>query len=343
MNRRDLMLTSLAGLLLPAAARSTDRPGTPLRGRRLKPGDTVGLIEPASATWDPFDIQLAEEALAKLGLRSKRAAHLLGRAGYFSGEAKDRATDVNVMFADPSVAAILAIRGGWGCARILPYLDYAAIRANPKILIGYSDITALHMAIQAKTGLVTLHGPVGVSAWGERSVTSFKQVAFDGAMPLYENPVATDDRLVQKKWRTQTITPGIARGKLIGGNLTVLSALVGTPYVPDFSGAILFLEDIGEAEYRIDRMITQLALGGLLKNLAGVVFGQCTECIDKDRNFGGYTLSDILNQHFAPLGVPAYQGAFIGHMPDQFTIPVGIRAEMNATTGTVKLLEPAVV
>jgi muramoyltetrapeptide carboxypeptidase len=311
---------------------------------RLRTGDTIGLIEPASASDEAFDVTLAEEVIAAMGLKSKRAAHLLGRDGYLSGKDRDRAADVNAMFADPSIRAIFAVRGGWGSARILPHLDWGTIRANPKLLIGFSDITALHMAIAAKAGFVTLHGPNAVSAWGQASRDSFRQVAFDGATPTYRNPVATEDRLIQRKWRTQPITGGVARGRLIGGNLTVLTSLVGTPYLPDFTGAILLIEDIDEAEYRIDRMLTQLGQAGILKGLAGVVFGQCNNCKNPGPGgYGAFTLTDVLTQHLGSLGVPAFQGAFFGHMADQFTIPIGVQAEINADAGTVRLLEAAVL
>lgn len=342
-SRRGLT-ACLAGLLaVPALAAGGSSRTSPLRARRLRPGDTIGLVEPASASAEPFDITLVEEAVAALGLKPKRGKHVLDRFGYLAGQDRDRAADINAMFADPLVSAILAVRGGWGCARLLPYLDYDLIRANPKPLIGYSDITALHMALHAKTGLVTFHGPNGASAWGKKSVESFKPLLFDAAMPTYRNPPAAEDRLVQRQWRTKIIHPGSARGRLLGGNLTVLTALVGTPYLPDFAGAILFVEDIDEAEYRIDRMLTQLGQAGLLKKLAGVVFGQCTDCTDDDRGFGSFTLNALLDQHLAPLGIPVFQGAFIGHMPDQFTIPVGVMAEMDASAGTLALLEPAVL
>lgn len=341
-SRRDMALL-LAGLLAAPGLAAAPRGTMPLRGKRLAPGDTIGLIEPASASTEPFDLTLVEETIRALGFKPKRAAHLLDRYGYLAGQDRDRASDVNAMFADKSVQAIFAVRGGWGCARLLPYLDYDLIRANPKPLMGYSDITALHMAIQAKTGLVTFHGPNASSAWGRQSVDSFRPLAMDAAMPTYANPVASEDRLTQKKWRTQTIRAGVARGRLLGGNLTVLSALVGTPYLPDFTGAILFLEDIGEAEYRIDRMLTQLALSGILRRVAGIIFGQCTDCKDKDPGLVNFTLSSLFEQHFAPLNVPVFQGAFIGHMPDQFTLPVGVMAEMDAAAATLKLLEPAVL
>jgi muramoyltetrapeptide carboxypeptidase len=268
---------------------------------------------------------------------------VLGRYGYLAGTDQNRAADVNAMFADPEVKAIFAIRGGWGCARILPYLDYAMIRANPKLLIGYSDITALHMALAAKSGIVSIHGPTGGSAWGKKTVELFREVVFDAGTPLLENPISGDDRLAQRKWRTRTLYAGKARGRLLGGNLTVLSALVGTPYLPDFSGAILFLEDVDEAEYRIDRMLTQLGQAGILRKLAGVVFGQCTDCVARNgSSYGGFTLNDVLRQHIGTLGVPAFQGGFFGHIADQFSLPEGVMAEIDADTGTMRLLESAV-
>jgi muramoyltetrapeptide carboxypeptidase len=248
------------------------------------------------------------------------------------------------MFADKDVRAIFAVRGGWGSARALPYVDWDVVRANPKFLLGFSDITALHMAIAAKGGAYTLHGPNAGSAWGKSSLASFKEIAFDGGTPLLVNPPANEDRLVQRRWRTVKIRGGKAQGRLLGGNLTVLTALAGTPYLPDFTGAILFLEDVDEAEYRIDRMLTQLGQAGVLKALAGVVFGQCTTCRDPDGSGpgGGFTLNSILRQHFGPLGIPAFEGSWFGHIADQFTIPQGVMAEIDADAGTLKIVEPAV-
>lgn len=345
-SRRDAMLFGgllAASLAIPARA-AVAAPAKRAVPPRLRPGDLIGLIEPASASDEPFDLVLIEEAMAAMGLRTKRAAHVLGRFGYMSSPDRDRAADVNAMFADKEVRAIMAVRGGWGCARMLPYLDYDLIRANPKLVVGFSDITALHMAIAAKGGAYTLHGPNGSSAWGKQSVESFKAVAFDAAMPLYAPPAIVEDRLIQKKFRTQTLSGGKARGRLLGGNLTVLTALVGTPYLPDFSGAILFLEDVEEAEYRIDRMLTQLSLAGILKRLAGVVFGQCTNCVGPSSgSYGGFTVSSLLRQHLGSLGIPAFQGGFFGHIADQYALPQGAMAEIDADAGTIRLLEPAVV
>lgn len=315
----------------------------PAKPPRLRPGDTVGLIEPAGFTEDDFDLRQLTDTIRAMGLVPKPAPHVTKRYGYLAGSDKDRAADVTAMFADPAVRGIFAVRGGWGCARILPYLDYATIRANPKLLVGFSDVTALHLALAAKTGCPSIHGPNAANSWGALSWDSFRRLTFAGETPTWRNPIGTEDRLVQRTGRIRTFRAGKASGRLLGGNLTTLAALMGTPYLPDFTGAILFLEDIDEAEYRIDRMLTQLALGGVLGRLAGVVFGQCTNCGAGEANYSGFTLSEVLDQHFAPLGVPAFQGALIGHVANQFSIPMGVRAEIDAEAGTIRILEPVVV
>jgi muramoyltetrapeptide carboxypeptidase len=343
--RRSAMAALGGAMVLPGAAAATTIIQTPAHRRplRLRAGDTVGLIEPATASDEVFQLTLVEEAVAAMGLKSKRGASVLGRHGYLANTDEKRAADVNAMFADPDVRAIFAVRGGWGSARLLPYLDWKLIRANPKLLIGFSDITALHMAIAAHGHFTTIHGPNGGSAWGKASVEHFKAVAFDGATPTLTNPDAGEDRLVQRRWRTQAIGKGRARGRLLGGNLTVLTALAGTPWLPDFKGAILFLEDVDEAEYRIDRMLTQLGQAGVLAGLAGAVFGQCTNCVGSSSgNYGGFTLSDVLRHHLGRLGIPAFQGAWFGHIADQFSLPVGVMAEIDADAGTIRLLEAAV-
>ncbi len=321
----------------PAAAQSA-----PTRPPRLRPGDTVGLIQPAGFIADPFDLNLAVETLRAMGLVPRLGRHLDERHGYLAATDEQRAADVNAMFADREVRAIFAARGGWGCARILPHLDWRTIRANPKLLIGFSDITALHLAIAARAGFPTIHGPNAGANWGRLSWDAFRALAFDGATPTYQNPQRESDGLIQRSGRIQTYRSGKASGRLLGGNLTVLAALMGTPYLPDFDGAILFLEDVEEAEYRIDRMMTQLALSGILRRVAGIVFGQCTGCTGSGPSYGGFTLSQVLDHHLTPLRVPSFRGALIGHIGEQFSIPVGIRAEIDADAGTIRILEPAV-
>lgn len=328
----------LGALALPQSLGAAMQP--PRKPPRLRQGDTVGLVEPAGFTDDSFDLKQVMDTVSAMGLVPKPGRHLAGRYGYLPAEDKARAADINAMYADNSVRAVFAVRGGWGSARVLPHLDFGVIRRNPKLLLGFSDITALHMAFAAKAGFTTIHGPNAASSWGNLSWESFRPLVFEGATPTYRTPAGTEDRLVQRTG-IRTFRPGKATGRLLGGNLTVLTSLMGTPYLPDFEGAILFLEDVDEAEYRIDRMLTQLALGSVLGKVAGVVFGQCTSC-KTGGSFGGFTLSQVLEQHLAPLGIPAFQGALFGHIANQFSLPQGIRAEIDAGEGTIRLLEPAV-
>lgn len=336
----ETMASALAASGLPASGDA--RMPAPRKPPRLREGDVVGLIEPAGFPDDPFDMPLVEETIRAMGLVPRAAPHLGARYGYLAGTDAERAADINTLYVDPEVKAVFAVRGGWGCARVLPHLDFRTIRANPKLLVGFSDITALHLAFAAHAGFTTIHGPNASSGWGRKSWEPFRALAFDGAMPLYRNPEVTEDRLVQRAWRTRAIRGGTATGRLLGGNLSVLTALLGTAYLPDFDGAILFLEDVGEGEYRIDRMLTQLALAGVLRKVRGIVFGQCSRCQSPGPSYGGFTISEVLQQHLEPLGVPAFQGAFFGHIADQFSLPVGIMAEIDADAGTIRLAEPAV-
>lgn len=344
---RRAFLAALAALPAAGAAARSAQPGRSerpvIRPRRLAPGDTVGIVAPASATFQSLDITIVRESLAALGLKVKVGAHVLARHGYLAGSDKDRAADINECFRDSSISGVFAIRGGWGSSRVLPYLDYDAIGRNPRVLIGYSDITALHLAIHAKTGLVTFHGPNGLGRWDAWSLEYFKRVLFEAEAVLMENPSKLSDRnaLTPTEHRTQTITPGTARGRLLGGNLTVLTAILGSPYVPSFDGAILFLEDVGEDLYRVDRMFTQLKLAGVLDGVRGLVFGTCAEC-GPGEGFASLTLEEILADHVKPLGVPAWFGAMIGHQMPQWTVPVGADAEIDATKTTIRLLAPAV-
>lgn len=334
-----LPLATLAG---PIAARAAAPRPAPAKPPRLRPGDTVGLVEPAFFTPDPYDLRFVEETVRAMDLVPKPGKHLRDRFGYLAGTDADRAADLTAMYADPEVKAVFAVRGGWGCARILPHLDWRVIARNPKLLIGFSDITALHMAFAAKAGFTTIHGPNAGSSWGKASWDPFRALVFDGATPTYANPEGHDDRLAQRAWRTRAIRGGKARGRLLGGNLSVISALEGTGYLPDFTGAILFLEDVGEAEYRIDRMLTQLALAGVLGRVAGVVFGQCSDCKADGGGYGGFTLSEVLQQHLEPLGVPVFEGAMVGHIANQFSLPECAMAEIDADAGTIRVLEPVV-
>ena len=290
---------------------------------------------------DQAAVDQVRSTISAMGLIPKVGPHLTARYGYLAGSDRERADDINLMYADPAVRALFAVQGGWGSARLLPFLDWKVIRDNPKLLIGSSDVTALHLAFAARAGFPTIHGPNSAYSWQDISWTSFWNLAFEAGAPVFRNPAASDPA-AQERWRTTTIRPGKATGRLIGGNLSVLAALAGTPWLPDFEGAILFLEDTGEAEYRIDRMMTQLALAGILGKVAGIAFGQCTRCTSNVPGYSGFTIPQLLQQHLAPLGVPAFSGANIGHVGNQLCIPVGARAEIDAGEGTIRILEPIV-
>jgi muramoyltetrapeptide carboxypeptidase len=332
-----------AALGLTRFASAQARPNV-VKPRRLAAGDTVGLVAPANATFQSQDLQIAQESLEALGLKVKVGGHLLDRHGYLAGRDKDRADDINRFFADSSVRAVLPIRGGWGSSRLLPHLDFDTIRKNPKIVLGYSDITALLLGIHAKTGLVTFHGPNGMGRWDAFSVDFFKRMLMQGESIAYQNPRQLSDKnsLTPIENRTLVIKGGKARGRLLGGNLTVLTTIVGSEYLPVWDGAILFCEDVGEQFYRIDRMLTQLKLAGVLSRISGFVFGTCSECGPGDGNFGALTLEEIFADHITPLGIPAWSGAMIGHGMPQWTLAEGIDVEADADAGTIRMLEPGV-
>lgn len=338
MNRRELV-GGAAALSLPLAGLA--RPA-PLRAPRLKSGDTLGLISPSNATFEREPLQLAVEALQALGFKVKLGTHVRARHGHFGGTDVQRAADVNAMFADPEVQGVIALTGGSGGTRILPLIDYAQIRRTPKFFGGFSDLTALVNAIHQQTGLITFHSPVAGSEWNGFSVEHFKRLVMQADTPLLANPQGElEGHVVQRQWRTWPLRGGKARGPLVGGNLAVLTAMAGSRYWPRFEGALLFLEDINEYIYRVDRMLSTLKLTGALGQVAGVVLGQFTKC-EPGEGFGTLTLDEVFDDYLLPLGVPVYRGAMIGHIKRKFTVPVGALAEMDADAGTLRLLEPSV-
>jgi muramoyltetrapeptide carboxypeptidase len=349
MNRRRFLACTGAGGAAAALTRSsllaTAQPPRAIKPRRLSPGDVVGLVAPANATFESVDLQVAIESLRAIGLEARVGSHLRDRHGYLAGQDVDRAADINQFFNDTSVRAVLPIRGGWGSSRVLPYLDFDAIARNPKVLAGFSDISALLLAVHAKTGLVTFHGPNGMGRWDAYSLEYFKRMLMKGESITFENPRERSDRnvLTQTENRVSTISGGKARGRLLGGNLTILTTIVGSPYLPAWNGAILFCEDVGEDYYRIDRMLTQLKLAGILARISGFVFGTCSECGPGAPAFGALTLEEIFADHIKPLGIPAWSGAMIGHGMPQWTLAEGVQVEADADAGTIRMLEPGVI
>ena len=311
-----------------------------LKPRLLKAGDTIGLITPAGALTDEESIRQSREVFEKLGFRIKEGKHIRARYGNLAGTDEERIADIHAMFADKEVQGIVCIRGGNGASRLLDRLDYSLIASNPKVLLGYSDVTALIMAFYAKAGLVSFHGAVGSSTWTKSLAAAFEEQFFANKLQHFRNPSDTSDNFIPYTNRIQTLTAGHVEGPLIGGNLTLLSGLCGSDYLPDFRGAILFLEEIDEGMERMDRMFCQLKNAGILSQIKGFVFGHCTDCSPAS-GYGSLSMQDILNDYIKPLGIPAFSGARIGHISNQFILPVGVRVRMDANQGTMTLLENA--
>ena len=304
-----------------------------IKANALSPGDTVWLITPSTQI-SPDELNLAIERIEALGLKAALPESILDQYGYFAGTAEIRAKEINDGFSDPAIKAIIAVHGGWGVSTILDKLDYELIKNNPKIIMGMSDITALLLVIHDKTGLVTFHGPnAGSNTWPKFTVDYFKTLLFDGMTAILRNPKSNRDQIT-------TINGGIATGKIIGGNLTVISTLMGSEYFPkDWTGKILFLEDVGEDIYRIDRMFAQLDNAGILSQLEGFIFGICRDCISLP---DGFELNQVIKRYIKPLGIPAISGVMIGHIAEKFVVPVGLPIQLDADKGEITLLEPAV-
>jgi muramoyltetrapeptide carboxypeptidase len=296
----------------------------------LLKGDLVALMAPAGAIFSQDAITKSKYALESMGFRVKVGETATTKFGYLAGEDSFRAKEFMDLIQDHEVKAIIALRGGWGCARMLPFLDMNIIARNPKIICGFSDITTLLLAVYYQTGIVTFHGPVGNSTWEGTTTTSFLDIVQARSLPI----VLTNKEL-------KIVNSGVAKGLLIGGNLTIICSLLGTPYLPNFRNAILFLEEIEEEPYSIDRLLTQLALAGILDELAGLVFGKCAKCdsSEPDRSF---SLDEVIDYHFKHRNYPVVKGFSVGHIRDKFTMPIGVLAEIDTAIPALTIRENAV-
>jgi muramoyltetrapeptide carboxypeptidase len=359
--RRHFLATAAASVAAPTAAVATgsalaqggspgaptnaDRPTRPalLRARRLMRGDTLALFSPSGAIHERAPFEFARESLQALGFQVREAPHLRARYGHLAGTDAQRAGDINALFADSGVHGLLAMTGGSGANRLLPLLDYPLIGRNPKFLGGFSDITALLSAVNTQTGLVGFHGPMGGTEWNSFNIEHWRGAVVEGLALTLSNPPARDDNIISRVDRTSTLHGGRARGHLVGGNLSVFASLAGSAYWPHFDGAILFLEEVNEYIYRIDRMLSTLKLAGVLDRVAGVVLGAFTRCEPGDGRYGVLTLDEVFDDHLKPLKVPVYRGALFGHIKRNATLPVGLPVEMDADAGTLRFLQAAVV
>lgn len=247
------------------------------------------------------------------------------------------------MFASTKIDGILCARGGYGCTRIMHLIDFDTIRKNPKVLIGFSDITALLNGIYQETGLITFHGPVGSTLNDPYSVEQLQKVILNPEERLtIKNIEFTDlEKKDDPEFERYTITEGTATGKLVGGSLTLINALIGTPHEIDFTNALICIEDVEEDPYRIDRMLTQLIDGNTFTKAAGIVFGVCAGC-NASSNPNSFSLKEVIIDRIRPLKIPAVYGMSFGHVENNFTFPIGITAKLDTKNMTLQLLEKPV-
>jgi muramoyltetrapeptide carboxypeptidase len=296
----------------------------PIKPRCLMPGDTLGIVAPAG----PFDLKKfmkGKAVLESMGFRTFFDEKIFQQHGFFAGTDVQRADQVNRLFADPAVQAIVCARGGYGSMRILPFLDFKIIQDNPKIFVGFSDISVLLFILHARCSLVTFHGPVVTTLANadEQTIGAMHQV------------MTSNKHLELKPEKGIVIKPGVSSGVVVGGNLTTLCHLVGTPYTPRFNEMILFLEDRGEAPYRIDRMLIQMKLSGCFEGLKGLFLGSFEACGKRDDIF------HIIEEVFKEVNIPILSGFEIGHSRINITIPMGLRATLNTNRRVLTFHEPA--
>jgi len=302
----------------------------------------VALVCPSGAVLEQDDLARAAELCQALGLVPVLMPNAHRRHGYLAGTDDERLRDLQHALDDESLAAIWAVRGGFGTTRIIGRIDFGRLREHPKVLLGFSDITTLLLKAYAEVGLVTFHGPVARNGLTPFAREHLERVLFDPSPPgKLSQPRERTGVVVPREPRVVTIVPGVAEGRLIGGNLTLIQCLVGTGALPSFEGAILFLEETGEDLYRVDRMFAHLREAGLLTGLAGVAIGLFTD-MRKSAEGGTRPFDEVLRDYLEPLGVPAARGFPIGHVDDQWTLPVGARARLDAGAGSLTLLEGGV-
>ncbi len=315
----------------------------PIVAPALRPGDTIALVAPAGLL-DRERIERAIKRFDQLGFVVKTYDNIYRSRGYLAGDDAARAAELNAALADPDVAAVMPARGGYGVTRILDRLNFAALAEHPKIVTGFSDITALHSAIHQATGLVTFHSPNPMDGLGrpdglsDLSARTFWRAVlaseYEGTSSLGYFVPLTDEELQ----KVATLSPGVARGSIVGGNLALISTLQGTPYEIEMRRRILLIEEVGESPYRIDRMLSQLRLAGKLDELAGVVLGEFVDC-DLPSSKPSLSLQEVFGDYFAPLKIPVVQNYPVGHGRNNATLPLGVEVELDADAKRVTLLE----
>ncbi len=338
-DRRSFIKKGSLGLMGAAVLSNKSAPFSNLRtlttnrAPKLNKGDLIAIIAPGGAIFSVSYIEKFENTLHRFGFKTTVGRSVHQKFGQFAGYEQDRAKEIMGFFKDPEVKAIIGMRGGSGAARILTHLDFETIAENPKIIMGFSDITSTINAIYAKTGLITYHGPVGYSSWGDFTYKSFKRMLVNpekGILPLHTSN------------RPKTIYGGTASGQLIGGNLTVFTTLVGTPYMPNCKDAILVLEEIDEEPYAIDRMLVQLKQAGILDQLNGMILGDFKHCKPEEPE-KSLSLGQTFELNLMPLKIPIFSGAPFGHTTHKWTLPIGAKVSMDADKFELNILDCGVI
>lgn len=310
-----------------------------IKPKKLEHGNLIGVISPSSSPEDITKINKGVQYLEKLGYKVVVGNNVGKVRGYLAGNDDERVSDLHYMFGNKEVKAIFTIRGGYGCARLLDKVDYNLIKKNPKIFIGYSDINALQMAIYKNCGLVTFSGPMlavdfvdEISTFTEENL--WKIITSNKKIGKLHNP--NDEKFF-------SLNNGKAEGRILGGNLTVLCSIIGTGYLPDFKNSILFLEDINEPPYKIDRMFNQMRINKIFKNAKGILLGRFINCYETDQFKNSLTLNEVIEEYFHSLIKPVIYNIKHGHIKDNLTIPLGITAHMDSKNGILEIKESAVI
>ena len=314
-----------------------------LRPPRLKRGDVIGIVAPASAPIAAEKIDRGVRYLENLGYRVRVGKYAKEVQGYFAGRDEERASDLNAMFADRKVKAIITVRGGYGTPRLLQLLDYHLIKRNPKIFVGYSDITALQLAIFKRTGLITFSGPMlAVEMAGKMDPFTeeffWKIITSPHSIGKVPNP-----DLEPLKVLLSPVKEARASGRLVGGNLSMIISLLGTSFHPAFSNQILFFEEVGEEPYRIDRMLTQLKLAGAFRKIKALLIGSLIDCVPTDQTKPSLSIMEMLNEITKDLRIPIFSNLAYGHLPRKLTLPIGLHTKIDSHLGALEFLEGAVL
>lgn len=341
MQRRGFLkkLTASAGLIMAPAIHTTAKTNlaVPQKPGMLNFGDKVAIVSPAGSVVSHSDIEEAMNSIRSMGLRPVAGENLGARWGYLGGRDSERLTDLHDAFENPEIKAVMPIRGGYGSSRILPMVDFDLIRRNPKAFIGFSDNTSLVLTINQMSNLVTFYGPNAFHDWTHYTRENYRNMLMsDRAVGNLHPPF----RNTGLRRPVNTLVHGRARGRLTGGNLSLLVQTLGTEWEIDTRGKILFFEDVNESPYRIDRMLTHLWLARKLQDAAGFAIGDISVIRDRSDDLD---LITVLRDRFEPLGKPCYLGFSTGHIPDILTVPLGADVEMDATNGVVRVLEGVVV